>query len=575
MQGSLEQDFATLRKLRDDDASGALTEYFGESEDPREWTYECCEDQQECVTMADGRVTGLSLCNCSSLAALPAAIGELKALKRLGLYGCSSLVALPDAIGELGTLTKLDLPGCTILAALPNAIGELKALTELNLSGCESLDELPAAIGELKALTRLDLDGCSSLERLPEGIVGREVLTLVLPLQLLSGPLREDFAALRKLREDDASGAIKKRFGNSEDPREWTFEDEERGRMNCVTVDYDDDDGGRVTILNLLGCDLAELPAAIGELKALTALDLRLCSSLAALPDAIGELKALTTLLLTDCSSLVALPESIAGLDALKYLVLHGCTRMVFPPPHMHDFSEGKSVERVKRLLANTTRFLAGEISAADADDDVKSTFIEGIITNASFADRLEEAVRKDPALADLTNDKGRRAIDVACLECREAMQKALFFLGRYEIDDGPPEHRSATSLVVRAVDHEAADDYGKLFDEFDKNKDDNLDLSELKDLAAKLGTNIEVFKLANGESYTKDAFVAKCQRLFGKERKVVIKIFQVAEQWENEKNARDDQQLDARFVVQTIPAPRRATRRMRQTCAARGCGSW
>ena len=31
--------------------------------------------------------------------------------------------------------------------------------------------------------------------------------------------------------------------------------------------------------------------------------------------------------------------------------------------------------------------------------------------------------------------------------------------------------------------------------------------------------------------------------RLFGKERKVVIKIFQVAEQWENEKKARDDQQ--------------------------------
>ena len=26
-----------LRKLRDDDASGALKEYFGDGEDPREW----------------------------------------------------------------------------------------------------------------------------------------------------------------------------------------------------------------------------------------------------------------------------------------------------------------------------------------------------------------------------------------------------------------------------------------------------------------------------------------------------------------------------------------------------------
>ena len=134
-------------------------------------------------------------------------------------------------------------------------------------------------------------------------------------------------------------------------------------------------------------------------------------------------------------------------------------------------------------------------------------------------------------------------------------MQKALFFLGRYDVDKGPPEHRSATSLVVRAVDHEAADDYGKLFDKFDKDSSGTLDAGELDRLAAKLGTNVEILKLEDG-SLTKDAFVAKCQRLFGKERKVVIKVFQVEEQWANEKRGRDDQQLDARYVVQTIPAP-------------------
>ena len=222
---------------------------------------------------------------------------------------------------------------------------------------------------------------------------------------------------------------------------------------------------------------------------------------------------------------------------------MHGCV-----------FS-GAPVERIKRLLANTTRFLAGEVSAADADDDPKTDFLEGTIHHAPFADRLEEAVRKDPALADLTNDKGQRAIDLACLECRRAMQKALFFLGRYDVDKGPPEHRSATSLVVRAVDHAAADDYGQLFVEFDKDSNGTLDASELEALAAKLGTNVEIFEIED-DGVAKDAFVAKCQRLFGKERKVVIKIFQVEEQWANEKKARDDQQLDARYVVQTIPAP-------------------
>ena len=136
-------------------------------EDPREW---------EGVTVADGRVTALSLW---SLAALPDAIDELKALTMFSLRGCSSIAALPDAICELGALTKLDLNGCSSLAALP------------------------AAIGELKALRELDLSGCTSLENLPEGIVEREGLNVALPFHLtIPASLREDFAVLRKLRDE-------------------------------------------------------------------------------------------------------------------------------------------------------------------------------------------------------------------------------------------------------------------------------------------------------------------------------------------------------------------------------------
>ena len=351
-----------------------------------------------------------------------------------------------------------------------------------------------------------------------------------------------DFATLRKVRDDDASGALKKFLGDGEDPREWK---QHYGKASVTVAD------GRVTELNLFKCSsLAALPGAIGELKALTKLDLYDCSSLAALPAAIGELKALTELDLGGCSSLVALLESISGLDALTELDLNGCTILAFPPPQTHG-----DVGRVKRLLANTTRLLAGEVSAADADDDAKIDFSEGPIHHAQFADRLEDAVRKDPALADLTNKKGERAIELACLECRRAMQKALFFLGRYEIADGAPEHRSATSIVVRALDYEAAEDYGRLFDEADTDSSETLEGDELKALAAKLGTNVKALGVGD-EKLTKTEVVDKLRRRFGKERKVVIKIFQVEEQWCNEKAARDDQQLDAQFVVQTIPAP-------------------
>ena len=98
LNGPLQEDFAALRKMLDDDASGALKEYFGDGEDPREWSCKVRRREKSCVTIADGRVTKLVLYECTSLAALPDAIGELKALTTLDLSGCSSLEKLPNAI---------------------------------------------------------------------------------------------------------------------------------------------------------------------------------------------------------------------------------------------------------------------------------------------------------------------------------------------------------------------------------------------------------------------------------------------------------------------------------------------
>ena len=77
----MEKDFVALRKLRDEDASGALKKYFGDSEDPRAWTDG--DGDPVIVEVKDGRVTKLQLYECSSLVELPYAIGELGALKTL------------------------------------------------------------------------------------------------------------------------------------------------------------------------------------------------------------------------------------------------------------------------------------------------------------------------------------------------------------------------------------------------------------------------------------------------------------------------------------------------------------
>ena len=76
----LENDLAALRKLRDDDASGALKKYFGDGEDPRKWSLGTA------VTVAGGREAQLA--GCTSLAALPDD-RQAQGATTLTLYGCS------------------------------------------------------------------------------------------------------------------------------------------------------------------------------------------------------------------------------------------------------------------------------------------------------------------------------------------------------------------------------------------------------------------------------------------------------------------------------------------------------
>jgi Leucine-rich repeat (LRR) protein len=80
---------------------------------------------------------------------------------------------------------------------------------------------------------------------------------------------------------------------------------------------------------------LTALPESIGNLQALTMLDLTRCTALTALPESIGNLQALTTLDLSDCEALTALPESIGNLQALTTLDLSDCEALTALPESM------------------------------------------------------------------------------------------------------------------------------------------------------------------------------------------------------------------------------------------------
>eukprot|EP00985_Skeletonema_marinoi_P010384 scaffold4881_cov201-Skeletonema_marinoi.AAC.1 len=143
-------------------------------------------------------------------------------------------------------------------------------------------------------------------------------------------------------------------------------------------------------------------------------------------------------------------------------------------------------------------------------------------------------------ALAEVRDDQGRTALSLAAIGPRVEIHKFLLFCGRYKLSDGPPEHRTATSVVLRAQDLGEQTDYGVFFDEADKNEDGNLDLKELKRIASSIGLDHGIF-LKGSDAISKEEFVSICKRQLGDgPREVVIKLMQEKVQWERERRARN-----------------------------------
>jgi serine/threonine protein kinase/Leucine-rich repeat (LRR) protein len=79
------------------------------------------------------------------------------------------------------------------------------------------------------------------------------------------------------------------------------------------------------------------------------------------------------------------------------------------------------------------------------AEDDISYAACEEILH------KYEQHVY---ALANCTDKKGRRCIDIASVRVKDEMNKCMYLFRRFELYPGPPEHKSATSVVVFAVDH-------------------------------------------------------------------------------------------------------------------------
>ena len=376
-------------------------------------------------------LTKLEINNCPGSTALPE-LSSLVALETLQIFRCDDLTALPE-LSSLGALTTLKINDCSGLTALPE-LSSLVSLATIDIGRCPGLTVLPE-LSHLVALTTLKISGCFSLKALPElsRLVALADLKIYQCPCLMALPVLSSLGALERLEVYSCTGLTALPVLSS--------------LVSLATLD----------VYSCIG--LTALPELSG-LVSLATLQIVRCEGLTALPE-MSSLVALTDLKISSCDCLTALPISVAGLSSLKKLFVVG-SRLTIPPQQLH----GGGITEILRHIAATAfeEFVPRACLPADAAARLLALpaghawFFLHTITNPDLAEHLGHAVSADPSLAYLVStlpaSKGERAIDLAALECRRAMQIALHLLKRFAIDQGPPLHLSATAAVVAATDH-------------------------------------------------------------------------------------------------------------------------
>eukprot|EP00577_Skeletonema_sp_RCC1716_P003979 CAMPEP_0113435840 /NCGR_PEP_ID=MMETSP0013_2-20120614/36498_1 /TAXON_ID=2843 ORGANISM="Skeletonema costatum, Strain 1716" /NCGR_SAMPLE_ID=MMETSP0013_2 /ASSEMBLY_ACC=CAM_ASM_000158 /LENGTH=1647 /DNA_ID=CAMNT_0000326257 /DNA_START=200 /DNA_END=5140 /DNA_ORIENTATION=+ /assembly_acc=CAM_ASM_000158 len=188
-----------------------------------------------------------------------------------------------------------------------------------------------------------------------------------------------------------------------------------------------------------------------------------------------------------------------------------------------------------------------------------------GAVRQILYKDEVMRLVIKDffyfcdhiNALADVRDAEDRTALSLAANGPRAVIYEYLYLCGRYKLSDGPPEHRTATSVILRAQDYGDQSDYDAIFEEVDDNGNGKLDRKELKAITIKIGLDPDLFlkgSKESDESISKETFVGICKQLLGDgPREVVIKLMKNKDHWKRERRAREENNLSPKYVVSAL----------------------
>ncbi len=147
-----------------------------------------------------------------------------------------------------------------------------------------------------------------------------------------------------------------------------------------------------------------------------------------------------------------------------------------------------------------------------------------------------------------LQDRHGRALFDVASEEIRKAATERVAFTGRYWILDTNPVHVSNTSIVVKAQDSKAEEDYRSIFKKF-AGRFNELDRNDFRNAVAEfLQRDIEVkvidsyferYNMSGDDFIQENEFIVFCKEFLDRGQNRVIKFMRHEDHFEKEKSYR------------------------------------
>ena len=159
------------------------------------------------ITVANDHVVAISLPGNNLTGVIPAAIGNLTALRSLELSGNHLSGPIPAAIGNLSELDLFSAFNNDLDGGIPAAFGNLKKLRTLELGNNELTGRIPGALGGMATLRYLSLVNNRLSGLVPSALGDLAALgTLRLQLNALTGPLPPRLSNLKALHTFEFNG---------------------------------------------------------------------------------------------------------------------------------------------------------------------------------------------------------------------------------------------------------------------------------------------------------------------------------------------------------------------------------